>query len=188
APVERVHDRADDERDAAEEEEVFPHERRRRHVEREPGDGDRVGRQARLDQAVANQFAAFACPDRRARARPGARPHPAGAPRRCVLPRRQLRPAQEALVTLAAGTREKRHAPGRVRASQLAPPAEAAAVRAPSSASRMKWLAVTTITNTITNGYMIQATRPAGRCARRASGHAIISATATCIEGTADKG
>ena len=80
---------------------------------------------------------------------------------------------------------EKRQAPGRARASQLAPPAEAAAVSAPSSASRMKWLAVTTITNTITNGYMIQATRTAGRCARRASGHAIMSAKATCIEGTA---
>src|SRR5438132_959030 len=80
---------------------------------------------------------------------------------------------------------EKRHTAGRARASQLAPYAASAAVSAPSSASRMKWLAVTTITNVIRKGYTSHRTRTAGRRARRASVQPIINANATCIEGTA---
>ena len=52
----------------------------------------------------------------------------------------------------------------------------------------MKWLAVTTITNVISNGYSSHSTRTARCLVKRASGHAIISANATCIDGTAAYG
>src|SRR5439155_4742987 len=113
------------------------------------------------------QFAPFARSDR------GAHPTPAvavaaaaHAARRGVLPRRHsprpcaypLARARAAVTptggagTLARVAPEKRHAAGRTRARQRAPYAEIAAVSAPSSASRTKWLAVTTITNVIRKG------------------------------------
>src|SRR5207253_6887057 len=145
-------------------------------------------------------FAPFAGSDRGAHATPAvAVAAAAHASRRGVLPRRHflrsgaypLALARAALTptgaagTLAPATPEKRHAVGRTRARQSAPYAEIAAVSAPSSASRMKWLAVTTITNVIRKGYTSHSTRTAECRARRASGQPIMSANATCIEGTA---
>src|SRR5581483_8156119 len=66
--------------------------------------------------------------------------------------------------------------------------AESAAVTAPSTASSRKWLAVTTITKVISNGYSNQKTRATRQRTRRARGHPIISANATCIEGMAANG
>ena len=53
AAVERVHDRADDEGEAAEHEVAVDDQHRGGEVEHEPGHRDRVRRQPRLDQAVA---------------------------------------------------------------------------------------------------------------------------------------
>src|SRR5438132_148436 len=52
----------------------------------------------------------------------------------------------------------------------------------------MKWLAVTTITNVISRGYSSHRKRTTRRRASCASGQPIISAKATCIEGTAAYG
>src|SRR6185312_14718388 len=59
APIEGVHDGADDERDAAEHEQLPPDEDRGEDVQREPGERDRVGREARLDEPVAHELAAL---------------------------------------------------------------------------------------------------------------------------------
>ena len=126
AAVERVHDRADDEGEPAEEEELFPDQDSREHVQREPGQRDRVGRQARLDQPVADELATFSGADRSACASTG---RPVGAATRAasrgVLPgchrvARYPLAVRRVAGTWAAGTVEKRHAAGRARASQLA--------------------------------------------------------------------
>ena len=52
----------------------------------------------------------------------------------------------------------------------------------------MKWLAVTTITKTTTSGYRYQKIFSARHFTRRAIGTLIMSANATCIEGTAAYG
>ena len=52
----------------------------------------------------------------------------------------------------------------------------------------MKWLAVTTITNAIRNGYSSHSTLTIRWRASFASGHPTIRANATCIEGTAAYG
>ena len=52
----------------------------------------------------------------------------------------------------------------------------------------MKWLAVTTITKTTSSGYRHQKTFSARHFTSRASGMLIMSAKATCIEGTAAYG
>src|SRR6202023_3660276 len=57
-------DRADDEGDAPEEEEPFPHKHRGEDIQREARERDRVRRQSRLDQAVADELAAFSVADR----------------------------------------------------------------------------------------------------------------------------
>jgi hypothetical protein len=57
AAVERVHDRADDERHAAEDEEVAYDKHRGGEVESKAGERDRVRRQPRLDQPVARERA-----------------------------------------------------------------------------------------------------------------------------------
>ncbi len=107
---------------AAEEEELFPDEHGRDEVEREPGQRDRVGRQARLDQPVADELAALALADRgacraAARAR-GAGGVPARSARGGLLSRRHL-PGYP-LATRGA-TAEKRQTAGRARASHVAP-------------------------------------------------------------------
>ena len=56
---------------------------------------------------------------------------------------------------------------------------------APSIASKMKWLAVAMITNAISSGYSSHSTLHDRQRTKRASGQPIISANATCIEGTA---
>ena len=81
AAVEGVHDRADDEGDAAEEVELLPDQRRGQQVEREAGQRDRVGRQPRVDQAVSHHRAPL---DRRER-----RDHAALASRRALGGRRR---------------------------------------------------------------------------------------------------
>ena len=62
------------------------------------------------------------------------------------------------------------------------------AVQAPKNASARKWLPVATITNVTSSGYSAQNTRTARQRHTRASVTPIISANATCIEGTAAYG
>jgi hypothetical protein len=83
------------------------------------------------------------------------------------------------------GSAPKRHAAGRQRAIARATAAEMPAVTAPRIASEMKWLAVTMITNVMSSGYSAHSTRTVRQRERRASGQAIMSANATCMEGTA---
>ncbi len=52
----------------------------------------------------------------------------------------------------------------------------------------MKWLAVTTITNAIRNGYSSHSTLTSACRESSASGQPTISANATCIDGTAAYG
>src|SRR6185437_9272443 len=152
--------RADDEGDPAPDEELLPDQHGRHHVEHEPGERDRVGGQARLDQAIAHGVAAHA-----------------GLP--APWPGALRGRGHHALAV------RKAQAVGRARASQLAAHAERPAVTAPSMASERKWLPVATITKVTSSGYRPQAMRVMRCLDSRASVTPISSAKHTCIDGTA---
>ncbi len=63
-----------------------------------------------------------------------------------------------------------------------------AAAPAPSTASAMKWFAVATMTNTTSSGYSAQKIFSGRHLTSFDSGIPIMSANATCIEGTAAYG
>src|SRR3954453_15196248 len=166
APVHRVADGADDEGDAADDEKLLPDQDGGDDVQHQAGDRDRVRREPRLDQAVADHLAARALAHRRA----GALRALAG-----------LRVGHQAVAFAGWNA----HAAGRARASHAAVQAPTPAVAAPRTASVTKWLAVETITNTTTNGYSAQSVRVSRCLHSRESGTAIMRANATCIEGIA---
>ena len=137
AAVERVADRADDERDAAEEEVLLPDEHGGDDAEGEAGERDRVRREPRLDQPVAHERLVLA--RRRAR-RPLDR---WGAHGGRILRRSRC----------GAGGAARLPGPdsGRARAnSPCAQTAATAATTAPRKASIHQWLAVATTTKVTT--------------------------------------
>src|SRR6476620_11311217 len=168
AAVERVAHRSDDERDPADDVQLLPDEDRGDDVEDQAGDRDGVRRQPRLDQAVLHHLASGAAANGRTDALPARRP------------RGGLRVGHQAWAFAGSNAQASR-----ARARAAAVQAPNAAVHAPRKASVRKWFAVEMITRTTTKGYTVQIIRVTRCLDRRASGTAIISANATCIEGIA---
>ena len=134
AAVERVADRADDERDAAEEVVLAEHEHGGDDAQREAGERDRVRRQARLDEPVAHQRLVLARRRAGARVRAAGRACGAGNARRPAA----RRPRAAGAHAQAAGRARAKHdgRDGRRRRPRAAP----------GKASNQQWLAVATTT------------------------------------------
>ena len=134
APVERVADRADDERDAARDPPALQDQHRGDDAEREAGERDRVRRQPRLDQTVAELRLVVAGPSR------------GGALREAWPWRQPIRraPGREGLCSGAHAQASGPHAGEQRSARRPRRPRRRAR---PVTASKTQWLAVTTTTH-----------------------------------------
>src|SRR4051794_17290536 len=165
AAVERVAHRADDERDPAGDPPALQHEDGGDDTEPEAGQRDRVRREPRLDETVADLRLVVA------------RGHDA----------RRAYPARAGAGSAPSGSQA--HACGRTRASRVcAASAETAAASPPVAASKIQWLAVTTTTMVTTGAYTAHSAFAHPWRAIRTIGTASISANATCIDRTAAYG